>query len=203
MGNRQPTKFSVSHIWIEKPSAWNFTVRPTQFINKSKPDINIDEIVWQKFSSELEEHVPELNVGMRYVWFVYFVALGASLTPIVMFPWLLQQIRTGLFLNLLVPSVLWNVAYYFLVVQPNQSIDERILKVCETYNGTSYFPKYGFTVEYRTQFTEFWRPKHTFPSRVILFNHIPNHVSTIENKDNDDNGGDIEYFDRKSWGLDY
>ncbi len=203
MGNQQVTKFSVSHIWIEKPSAWNFVVRTTHFINKCKPHNNIDDLVWQKFSSELEEHVPKLNVGMKYVWSVYFAATAFSLVPIVVYPWLLQQFKAGLFLCLGVPTVLWNTAYYFLIVQRNQSIDETISKICEAYNGTSYFPKCGFTVEYRTQFTGFWRPKHTYPSRVILFNHIPNHAITTEKKEDAVNGGDNEYFDRKSWGLEY
>jgi len=58
-----------------------------------------------------------------------------------------------------------------MIINKNQKADWAIKSVCLTFEPK--FKLKGFSIEYRTQFTQFCKPKHAIPSRAIVFPPAP------------------------------
>lgn len=191
MGNKRTTLLNVPHVWIQKPSACGeIFVGPVKFQDLPSPNevmAKVDSMLWQRFSSELDQHVPKLNVGLRRIWILFFIFIAM----IIFVSHRLKHLLPFTSLIIWLPMIPLYVKYYSFIKQ-NQIIDSDIKKVCDTYNH--HFMRKGYRIEYKTEWTNFCKPKHAKPSRVLIFH---SYVDIEESKLNDAE----DCFDRKSWGL--
>jgi len=203
MGNNPSYEFAIStpHVWIQKPR-----LHPTcQSFNESKPiSLNaVDPILWQSFSSILDEHVSKLNAGLGFLRKFYFVlapflslAIIGSLMPITDY-----NVSDFLFFMYL-PLFLVCISGLNFILKKNRALDDKIRSVCDD-EFKDKFKFKGYTLEYQAQNTGLYRQKHGHTYRVILFHPIPDfQTSNNDNNYVNSNMGDgKELFDRKAWGL--
>merc|ERR1712003_378579 len=88
------------------------------------------------------------------------------------------------------PIVLLGIFLQIKVINSNKTIDEKINSVCELHN--TEFQKKGYSIQYRTKWTGFCKPKHASPERAVVFVAVPEYVESQEVQNTDP-------IDRKEW----
>jgi len=180
MGNTGSAAFYRDpHVWIQgKNDGCTYCIKGSPQFNAPKPtELNtVDTTLWNSFSLELNEHVPKINVGLRCVFLCYMV-VAVPLFAFFIFMPVIPALRDAAIpylkfssVYVIVPMVVFFLAYS-RIINKNLKADSAIKDVCESYK-TKFEPK-GFSIEYRTMFTGYCKPKHATPTRIIAFPPVP------------------------------
>lgn len=191
-------------VWIQrKNKCWYCRRIPD--ISQEKPAglIHVDAMLWQNFSSNLDEFVPRLNRGAKCIYTIVLYILvpinvvlwvAPAILRAVYFkekdeeiPWYMKD-DTGGILFIILVSVIAFVGHWFIVTR-NKPLDEEIKKVCERFEPQ--FKMKGFSIKYETEDTAL-NAFSRFPTRAIAFPPVPD---AEQGQQSDD------LIDRQAWGL--
>jgi len=191
-------------IWIQRKHKCWFCRRIPD-ISQEKPAamIHVDAMLWQNFSSNLDQFLPRLNSGAKCIYSIvlyilvpinFVVWVAPTILRSVYFdeedneiPWYIRNGTIGIVFLILLSVI--GFAGHWYVVTRNKPLDEEIRKVCETFEPQ--FRMKGFSIKYETEDTAL-NAFNQFPTRAIAFPPVP---VAEEGQQSDD------LIDRQAWGL--
>ena len=180
----------------------------------SFPSAIIDEMFWNDFRPRLNPYILQINKGH---------ALLSIIFPMVFIIWIIispilftENTSEGDSPPTAGASFLLVLIYFALIYNINKKnlrIDAEIKNIIENEYNRKLQSK-GYSIEYRTQFTGFCKPKHAVTKRVIAFPKFEVTCNDIEkdagvnqftmNKTSEKNEPlNNDDVDRDKWGLNY
>lgn len=184
------TADDAAHVWVQEAYKGCRLKRRITVYDPPKPSkmTTIDSIVWKRFVTDISQPVTKLNAGQRTLWVSCFIVVILMLFVIFLLPyigWIRKDVLPLLKWTrlVLVPLILCVMFMRFKITSSNKTLDEKIKSVCESYD--TEFSRKGYSIQYRTKWTGFCKPKHAIPVRVVVFVAVPECVESQETQNTD------------------
>jgi len=197
----------MPHVWISNKMFCGKLFQIERRFDEPKPDelISVDTTLWQKFSSEIDQHVSKLNAGMKSMAIINSVIISPIFIILILSP-CFAPLNVGEFIYKYV-LIIYGIAIMLLVllvhyriISKNQKADEEIKIVCTTFEPK--FQLKGYSIEYRTMHTQFFSPiwkvecKWAIPSRAIIFPPAPGFQESQTVDDKNGFTDEVGFIDR-------
>mmetsp|Transcript_17149 Transcript_17149/g.19717 ORF Transcript_17149/g.19717 Transcript_17149/m.19717 type:complete len:202 (+) Transcript_17149:111-716(+) len=193
------TANDAAHVWVQEPNRCYILERRINDYNPPKPPqiTTIDSILWNRFVSDISQQVTKLNSGQR----AFLISYLALIIPFIFFvtilphvEWFRKDILPLLkFAPIVIfPLILTLFFVQYIIIALNKKVDEQIKAICESYN--TEFNQKGYSIQYRTKWTGFCKPKHALPARAVAFVAVPEYVEKQKEETSD-------LINREAWGL--
>lgn len=193
------TANDAAHVWVQEPNRCYLCHRRINDYNPPKPPqmTTIDSILWNRFVSDISQQATKLNSGQRALWISFFALMIPVFFSVAVLPQLELFRKDQLPLLKFSPIVIYPLVLTLFFVQyriitSNKKVDEQIKAICESHN--TGFNQKGYSIQYRTKWTGFCKPKYALPARAVAFVAVPEYVEKQKEETSD-------LIDREAWGL--
>lgn len=123
--------------------------------------------LWSRFGEDVDKHSSKIN---KYLAFINIVTIVVVVSFVIFVSSERGKtiVKSRLWNFLILGFIILSLSARFYILLNNQKLDAKIKEVCELHNF-EFQSLYGLSMEYRTQYTGFCKPKGARPARAIVF----------------------------------